>query len=145
MPLYDKPLEELIAYKPSLTREADFTAFWQTTRHESADQPLDATLEHVPYPVLGCTVYQLTFDGWQGARISAWYLRPLGDGPFPGLVQYHGYSGSKADVFGYLPWALQGYAILAVDVRGQSGDSDDPAPYPGGHVKGWMTQGITDP
>lgn len=145
MPLYDKPIDELVVYKPPLTREADFAAFWQTTLQEASRQPLNATLEKLEYPALGCTVHRLIYGGWQGARIAAWYLKPLGDGPFPGLVQYHGYSGSKSDVFSYLPWALQGYAILAVDVRGQSGESNDPAPYPGGHVKGWMTQGITDP
>jgi cephalosporin-C deacetylase len=145
VPLFDKPLEDLVKYKPALTRAADFASFWEATLRESATQPLNATLEKVPYPALGCTVYRVTYDGWHGARICAWYLQPVGDGPFPGLVQYHGYSGSKADVFGYLPWVLQGYAILAVDVRGQSGDSTDPGPYPGGHVKGWMTQGITDP
>jgi cephalosporin-C deacetylase len=42
-------------------------------------------------------------------------------------------------------WALQGYAVLSVDVRGQSGESSDPAHYPGGHVAGWMTMGILDP
>jgi cephalosporin-C deacetylase len=44
-----------------------------------------------------------------------------------------------------LMWALQGYVVLSVDVRGQSGESSDPAHYPGGHVTGWMTMGILDP
>jgi cephalosporin-C deacetylase len=145
VPLFDKPLEELVAYGPALTRESDLDAFWEETLSESAAQPLNALLERVSYPALGCTVYRLDYDGWQGARISAWYLLPDSEGPHPGLIQYHGYSGSKQDVFSYLPWALQGYAILAVDVRGQSGDSNDPSPYPGGHVRGWMTKGIMDP
>ncbi|MGI6367154.1 MAG: acetylxylan esterase [Anaerolineae bacterium] len=145
MPRFDMPLEELVNYRPPLTAEPDLDAFWANTLQQAAQQPLNATLEKQDYPALGCTVFKLTYDGWQGSRIAAWYLRPEGDGPFPGLVQYHGYSGSKAEVFGYLPWALQGYALLAVDVRGQSGDSADTFPYPGGHVKGWMTQGILDP
>ncbi|NLT73058.1 MAG: acetylxylan esterase [Chloroflexi bacterium] len=145
MPLYDKPLEELVHYTPALTGQPDLAAFWDQTLQAAAKSPLNDTLEAVSYPSLGCAVYRLSYDGWQGARICAWYLRPDGEGPFPALVQFHGYSGSKQEVFGYLPWALQGYALLAVDVRGQSGDSNDPAPYPGGHVRGWMTQGITDP
>jgi len=145
VPIYDMPLQELVAYKPALTRQDDLDLFWQRTLAEAKRAPLNATLQRTPYPAIGCEVYRLTYDGWRGARICAWYLRPGGDGLFPGLVQYHGYSGSKADVFGYLGWALQGYAVLAVDVRGQSGESNDPGIYPGGHVKGWMTQGITDP
>ena len=145
MPLYDKPLSELLVYRPPLSSEPDFEAYWQSTLAESAKTPLQATLERIAYPALGCTVYQVQYQGWRGARISAWYIVPDGDGPFPGLIQYHGYSGSRQDVFGYLPWALQGYAIMGVDVRGQSGDSTDPNHYPGGHVRGWMTLGITDP
>lgn len=145
MPLYDKPLEELVLYRPELTRQDDFEAYWRRTLAEGATAPLNPSIERVPYPALGCTVFQVFFDGWRGARICAWYLRPDGPGPFPGLVQYHGYSGAKADVFSLLPWALQGYAVMGVDVRGQAGESTDPHHYPGGHVRGWMTQGITDP
>jgi len=61
------------------------------------------------------------------------------------MVFYHGYSGSKSPIYDYLGWAAQGYAVLAVDCRGQNGDSQDTTPYPSGNYKGWMTQGILDP
>ena len=35
--------------------------------------------------------------------------------------------------------------MLAVDTRGQSGESTDPTVYSSGHVKGWMTAGVLDP
>ena len=145
MPLYDKPLEELSVYNPASTREADFQAFWEETLAESAKLPLNVSLERVDYPALGVKVYEFYYDGWREARICGWYLAPEGQGPFPALVQYHGYSGSKGEIHGLLMWALQGYAVAAVDVRGQSGNSNDPAPYTGGHVSGWMTMGIMDP
>ena len=145
MPLYDKPLAELVTYDPPLTAQPDFDAFWRETLAEAARAPLNVTLREVDYPAVGARVYDLRYDGWRGARIAAWWIVPQGKGPFPALVQYHGYSGSKAEVHPYLIWALQGYAVLAVDVRGQSGDSPDPGPYSSGHVKGWMTQGILDP
>ena len=145
MPLYDKPLAELWDYKPALTREADFGAFWDATLAESSKAPLNAEFEEIDYPAVGACVYEVYYDGWRGTRICAWYIVPDREGPFPALVQYHGYSGSKMDAYRYLVWALQGYAVLAVDVRGQSGNSGDPGSYTGGHVKGWMTQGILDP
>ncbi|MBN1400313.1 MAG: acetylxylan esterase [Anaerolineae bacterium] len=145
MPLYDKPLHELVAYDPPLTREPDFDVFWEQTLAEAAQAPLNVTMTPVQMPIVGAEVYEVYYDGWRGARICGWYLCPPADEPLPALVQYHGYSGSKGDVFRYLMWALQGYAVLAVDTRGQSGMSTDPGPYTGGHVKGWMTQGITDP
>ena len=49
--LIDKPLAELEQYKPSLTRQHDFDAFWEQTLNESADQPLNTTLHEVAYPV----------------------------------------------------------------------------------------------
>jgi cephalosporin-C deacetylase len=73
------------------------------------------------------------------------HLVPHQQSPFPALAQYHGYSGSKVEPHNLLMWALQGYAVLSVDVRGQSGETSDPAHYPGGHVTGWMTMGILDP
>jgi cephalosporin-C deacetylase len=145
MALYDKPLEELLVYDPPLTRQPGFDAFWQRTLEESARTPVAAHFRAIDYPTIGAHVYEALYEGWRGARICAWYVQPAGDGPFPALVQYHGYSGSKMDVYRYLMWALQGFAVLAVDVRGQSGNSTDPICYTGGHVTGWMTQGIMDP
>lgn len=145
MALYDKPLEELVVYDPPLTCQPDFDAFWARTLDESARTPVNARFRATEYPTLGAQVYEVFYEGWRGAQICGWYVQPAGDGPFPALVQYHGYSGSKMDVYHYLMWVLQGYAVLAVDVRGQSGNSTDPACYTGGHVSGWMTQGIMDP
>lgn len=145
MPLYDRPLHELQVYNPPATKEPRFEVFWKDTLTESARQPLNAQVEQIAYPARGVRVYEVHYDGWRGARICAWYLLPEGDGPFPCLVQYHGYSGSKQDVYHYLSWVLQGFAVFAVDVRGQSGNSSDPGNYTGGHVRGWMTQGIMDP
>ena len=57
---------------------------------------------------------------------------PAGARSQPTIVFYHGYSGSKGQVYDYLGWALQGYAVISVDVRGQSGDSSDSEDYEGG-------------
>jgi cephalosporin-C deacetylase len=145
MPLFDKPLEELAVYDPPTTRAPNFDPFWTETLSESIGLPIDAELDLIDYPAIGVTVYEVSYTGFKGARISAWYLVPDGAGPWPALVQYHGYSGSKGEPHNYLVWALQGYAVLAVDVRGQSGKTPDPTQYSEGHISGWMTQGIMDP
>lgn len=145
MPIFDKPLEQLRQYRPSLTREPDFDAFWQATLAKAAEIPLQATFTPYDYPVRNATIYDVRYTGWNGARIAAWYIRPQGPGPFPALVVYHGYSGSKGQPHNHFLWVLQGYAVLAVDTRGQSGFSTDPTVYSTGHIKGWMTAGILDP
>jgi len=145
MPLFDKPLAELRTYKPPLTREADFDAFWQKTLAQAAAIPLREQFTPASYPARQIAVYDVRYTGWNGARIAGWYIQPAGAGPFPGLVIYHGYSGSRAQPHNHFAWAAQGYAVLAVDTRGQSGESTDPTVYSTGHVKGWMTAGILDP
>ena len=150
--LIDKPLAELELYKPSLTRQHDFDAFWAQTLNESTDQPLNATLEEVRYLVERITVYRVHYDGFGPAtRIAGWYLVPKdqyrleSEGRTPTIVQYHGYSGGKGVPGSYLHWALQGYCVFTVDTRGQTGDTPDNAHYSSGSFIGYMTKGIDHP
>ena len=145
MPSIDMPLDQLRQYKPSLYREADFEAFWNQTIEASHKQPLNTEL--IPYPLgaRGIAVYAVRYEGFGGGRIAGWYLRPEGNGPFPGVCIYHGYSGRGQMPLDMLALASQGVAILSMDCRGQSGESQDAKIYPGGHQSGWMTIGIRNP
>jgi cephalosporin-C deacetylase len=145
VPIFDFPIEKLREYRPTPNREPDFKGFWAETLAEAARVPLDPEVVPVDYPVDGLRVSHVRYTGWDGARIACWYLTPQGDGPFPAMVFYHGYSGNKGAIYDHLGWASQGYAVLAVDVRGQNGDSNDPTDYGMGHFQGWMSQGILDP
>ncbi|HEX2515891.1 MAG TPA: alpha/beta fold hydrolase [Chloroflexota bacterium] len=152
MPLVDLPLPQLQEYRPSPTREPDFDAFWEGTLAEASRIPLEIEVEPVAdYPVPGLRLARVRYSGWAGSRICAWWLVPpeaapgARDGRRPAMVFYHGYGGSKGGADLYLGWALQGYCVLAVDTRGQSGESSDPKPYPGGHATGYMTQGVLSP
>jgi cephalosporin-C deacetylase len=142
VPLFDLPLEQLRSYQPTPRTPPDLDTYWRDTLAESARTPLREELERLEYPVPDLEVSRISYDGWRGARIGGFFLARRGARQLPTLVFYHGYSGNKGQVFDYLAWALQGYAVITVDVRGQSGDSSDPGNYPGGHVSGWMTQGI---
>jgi len=64
---------------------------------------------------------------------------------YPGLVRFHGYSGNRGQISELLLWALQGYAILALDVRGQCGETPDGRSYPTGRFSGWLTLGLDSP
>ncbi len=143
--LIDMPLEELRAYLPESTRAADFDAYWQRTLEESRRQPLNLSLTPVEYPVEEVTVREVRYDGWRGARIAGFYLTPAQARNCPALVYYHGYGANRGAVHDYLMWVLQGYAVLAIDMRGQNGQSTDPGRYSSGAVRGWMTKGILNP
>ena len=145
MPVFDMPLEELQSYRPQRTAEADLEAYWEQTLEESRRSPLNSAVELLDYPVDGPQFYQIWYDGWREARICGWFIAPPNEGPFPVVVVYHGYGGSKGAIYNLLPWVSAGYAVLAVDTRGQSGDSTDPEPSSTGHWRGYMTKGILDP
>lgn len=145
MPIIDWPLQRLKEYKPEPPKPADLDRFWEATLTEARRAALNPAVEPLDYPVDGLDARRVHFDGWRGARICAWFIGKRGAKARPTIVFYHGYSGNKGQISDYLGWALQGYTVMAVDVRGQSGDSNDPGEYPSGHVKGWMTQGITAP
>ncbi len=145
MALIDMPREELESYRPSIDRPADFDQFWVRVLGEVAALPNDLELEPIDYPARNALVYRASFRGIGNARIVGWYMRPRGDGPFPAIAAYHGYSGNRGEPWGYLPWVAEGYAVLTVDVRGQGGESEDNQTYRPGAVAGWMTRGIEDP
>jgi cephalosporin-C deacetylase len=145
VPQVDLPLDQLQVYRPELTAQPDFAAFWKRTLTEAAAIPLNVTRTRVDYPVDEVVVEKLTYDGWHDARICGWYISRQQARTQPTLVFYHGYSGNKGQVHDYLGWALLGYTVLAVDARGQLGESTDGSRYPGGHAMGWMTLGITSP
>jgi len=145
MPIVDLPLEQLRGYKPPLTRRGDFSRFWEENMRASREQPLNARVEEVAYPVKRLRVFRLTFDGFMDRTpIGAWLLRPEEDGPLPAILFFHGYGGNRGHVSDYLGWVLQGYLVMAIDIRGQSGESPDFARYPSGSLTGNMTKGILD-
>lgn len=150
--IVDKPLAELEQYRPSLTMESDFEAFWQSTLAESDAQPLHATVEEHPYPVKRLKVYAVRYDGFgPETRVAGWYIVPdeayrlSVNGKTPTIVFYHGYGGYRGLPTTHLRWALQGFCVFAVDTRGQNGDTPDNAIYPAGSALGNMSRGILDP
>ena len=145
MPLIDMPRAELERYRPPVERPADFDRFWDDLLAEVEALPRELHLERVDYPARGVRVYRATFSGIGGARLVGWFMTPDAPGPFPALAVYHGYSWLRGEPWSYLPWTAQGYAVLAIDVRGQGGESEDDRTFPPGAVGGWMTRGIAEP
>jgi len=145
MPSIDMPLEQMRQYRPSLYREADFDAFWETTVNEALNQSLNAEL--IPYvlAVKGLQCYAVRFDGFRGGRIAGWYVRPTLRGKFPAICIYHGYSGRGTRPLDMIQLACQGVCVLSMDCRGQNGQSQDALTSDEGCHMGWMTKGIRDP
>lgn len=147
MTIIDLSLEELKKYKPKLTLKDDFDAFWDETKKQSATQPINGELVAYDYPIEEVKAYNAYYDGFNGARINGWYILPKNaskDCKVPVIIHYHGYGGNKGYICDYLKWVIQGYAVLAVDTRGQGPATGDAAVYSRGAMRGWMTLGILD-
>lgn len=144
MPSIDWPIEQLRTYVPPPTAPDDLDDFWAQTLAEQ-DHPFDPAVTDVDYPVDGLTVQDVTIAGYGQGRVAGSLLVPDGAAELPGLVIFHGYTGNRAAIFDAAAWALQGFVVFAIDIRGQTGFSTDPDADPGGHALGWMTQGIQSP
>jgi len=153
MALFDKPLDELRAYRPEPEEPADFDAFWKQTLDAAAAASAEPVA--VPYDA-GLTtveVHDVTFSGWAGQPVKAWLLLPRHrTGPLPAVVQYIGYNGGRGVPWEWLTWSAAGYAHLVMDNRGQGGGgkttADTPDVAPEGHGSsspGFLTRGIEDP
>lgn len=143
----ERRLAELSQYRPDPTAPDDLDAFWNRTLQEAAARPLNATREKTgswsPY----AEAYKVTYEGFDDTPIHGWYLLPAfshGD-KLPCAVVYHGYTGSKGYPDQYANWLLLGYAVFAIDIRGQGGETGNLLAQSFGMAKGWMSQGLLDP
>ncbi len=96
--------------------------------------------------------WDVTFAGFDGHPIRAWYSRPAGtrDITLPAVVEYPGYGRGRGVPHERLLWVTAGFAHLLMDSRGQGGQygnggaTADPVGS-GPAAPGVLTRGILDP
>lgn len=151
MPFYDLSREELETYRPDLSEPAGLDEFWARTL---AENPFDTgALTSTPAngQMRAIDVQDVTFPGFAGDPIRAWYTRPAGTSEdLPVVVEFIGYGGGRGFAHDRLKWAAAGFAHLVMDTRGQgstwSSGGHTPDPHGSGpHVPGVMTAGIERP
>jgi cephalosporin-C deacetylase len=151
----DLPLDELVSFRPDVSEPDDFDAFWTRTLDDARSHDLDVRSEQVDTPYRTVAVQDVSFSGFGGDRIGAWFTVPrtagIGDeGPLPAVVEFIGYNGGRDLPGESLRWASAGYAHLLVDTRGQGarwgggGRTADPHGS-GPATPGFMTRGIDSP
>ncbi len=151
MPLFDMPLEELRVYCPPRAEPPDFDAFWESTMADARAFALDPRFEAAAEDFATLDVFDVSFSGFNGDRIKAWYMKPRGAaGPLPGLVEYIGYGGGRGFPLEWLAFPSAGFAYLVMDTRGQGsswrrGDTPDLPNGANPSQPGFMTQGVLDP
>jgi cephalosporin-C deacetylase len=153
MTLYDLPLAELETHRCSAPEPPGLDAFWTRTLEEARSLATPARFEpYRPEAYGALAVDDVTFSGFGGHPIKAWFLRPRGaTGPLPCLVSYIGYGGGRSFPVDHALFAAAGHAELVMDTRGQGGEwlpgatGDPGAGASGAEHPGVMTRGISSP
>ncbi|MEU0198036.1 MULTISPECIES: acetylxylan esterase [unclassified Streptomyces] len=141
MPAFDLPLTELERHRPHVGEPADFDAFWLSTLKEAGQADPLVSVRPVETGLRLTRTWDVTFRGFAGDPVRAWFSRPAGAGGelLPAVVEFAGYGRGRGLPHERLTWVNTGYAHLLMDNRGQGdqygcgGDTPDPhGTAPGG-------------
>src|SRR5438067_821275 len=123
------------AFRPTVTKPADFDTFWDAVLQELAAVPIAPTLDPLPLRSTDfSTCYELYLTSIGPYRLFAYYNVPRGEGPFPAVLSTPNY----ASVVTQTPFEeRQRYVSMALCARGQR-RSDRPlaASFPGQAIDG---------
>lgn len=138
------PLERLYEYQGRNPKPDDFDVFWDRSLAEM--HALDAKVDLAPHPFPADAVecFHLRFTGVGGSRVYAKYLRPKGKKSCPAVLQFHGYTGNSGDWNDKLNYIPAGFAVAALDCRGQGGLSEDRGGIGGTTHRGHIIRGLND-
>lgn len=146
MGVFDLSVPELKQYQGINPKPADFEEYWERGLREI--ETIDPLVTLVPaayqHPTMDC--FELTFTGVHGARVFAKYVRPKHyAGRLPAIMRFHGYAGASHDWTAHFGYACAGFAVAALDVRGQGGRSEDVGGVRGNTLHGHIIRGLDDP
>lgn len=136
-------LEELEKYLGKRDTPKDFKEFWNSQiKKVGTITEYKVNKKNFDVEFVDCS--DLTFKSLNGSLIYAKYLKPKTKNKVPVLFHFHGYQGRSSDWSEYFKYILAGFAVVAMDVRGQAGQSTDSGIFSGNTVKGQLIRGMTE-
>lgn len=141
----DMTLEELKKYKGTNPKPADYDDYWEAAIKEMNSVDPNVEIAQAKFRANNSECYDMYFTGVKGARIHTKYLKPKKAGAkLPTVLLFHGYSSCSEDFSALLKWSGEGYAVFAMDCRGQGGKSEDVGGTKGNTTNGQLLRGLTD-
>ncbi|HEL1619728.1 TPA: acetylxylan esterase [Streptococcus suis] len=134
-------LQEMQDYRGRHEVPEDFDQFWQDQLASLPDLP-DFELVEKEVGLEGITCSELTFTGQGGSKIFSKVIFPKKEEKIPVLFYFHGYQGQGPDWSELLKYTAVGIGVVAMDVRGQAGRSQDLGCFEGITVKGQVIRGM---
>ena len=134
-------IQELKHYFGKREIPDDFDKFWDKNLSNLPDK-FSYQLSLKNFGFKNISAYELTFKGTNHGEVYSRCLFPKNtDGPVPVVFYFHGYMGQSPDWAQLLKYPASGVGIVAMDVRGQSGYSQDLASFNGNTVLGHIIRG----
>jgi cephalosporin-C deacetylase len=113
----------------------DYDDFWAEALHGARRHPLDLSCQPVDTGLSAIDVFDFSFAGHEGRRVSAWLRLPHHrTGPLPAVVHANGYGAGRLSPIDDLTWPAAGFAQLLLGTHQQGGGS-----------VGHLLEGIDDP
>ena len=144
MPLFDMPFEQMLTYQGTNPRPKDHEEYWNRALDEMHSLGTDCKLVPAEFSAPNIKCFDMWFTGVEGANIYSKLLVPDGKGPFPAVLMFHGYTGASSEWVSYMPYALSGFVVAALDCRGQAGKSEDVGGVKGNTMHGQIIRGMED-
>ncbi|WP_159619611.1 acetylxylan esterase [Ruania rhizosphaerae] len=150
MALFDLPLDQLHTYRNPRPAPAGLEDFWDRTLSEARSAGAEVECLPTSSGLMTVDAYDVTFPGFAGEPVKAWWLLPRGvPGPRPAVIEMLGYGGGRGLVHERLHWVSHGFAQLVMDTRGQgstwnTGATADPHGS-GPAAPGMLTRGVDHP
>lgn len=144
MPTVDMKIEDLEKYTGSSPKPADFDAFWDKALEEMRAVEPNVELKKAKFQAKNAECYDMYFTGVGGARIHVMHMRPANKENVPAILFFHGYGGNSGEWMHKLGFVLAGYAVFAMDCRGQGGYSEDVGGIKGPTNSGHFSRGLSE-
>lgn len=130
-------------YQSKAKMPVNFDQFYDQLREQSSYSDVEI-IEREEFNIEGVSVNDMYFNTDDGARIHVKYTFPTNQKVKKVMLVFHGYHVNSGAWFEKIAYAKLGFAVLAIDVRGQSGLSSDVNMTSGSTLKGLVIKGIKE-
>ncbi len=143
VPMLDLPLHELKTYTSISPKPTSFEAFWQAAV-QAIHEPIHFTRKKKTSlnPHVHCE--ELVFKSHDQHNVYVKYVRPVTNESVPVVLLFHDYQKSSPSWFQLHRYAALNMAVLAMDCRGQGGQTPDLVAGLGSTVSGHLIKGLDD-
>lgn len=117
-----------------------FLNYWQAQKKMADSFPLSYKIIERNLANKHAKYYDIVFNSMDGSQIHAKYIRPTHEQRVPIVFDFHDYKDGSQGWFHLTRYNALGYGVVAMDCRGQGGESLDASPY--GNVAGVLLKGM---